>query len=128
VPGDSVSIYVNATEANEENITFRLFNSTGYQVRTTTFTDETRIVTWNLLDEGTYYYNVTITDVVSHSDSTSTRSIIIDNTFPSIKLHWLAISRAYFCERLLGCQPPALIALSKVFPPSVSYVIKPKGP
>ncbi len=82
ISGDTISVYVNVTEANEENITFYLYNETNSPVTNNTFTDKRRTVSWNLLSEGLYYYNVTIFDVVGKSDSTATRSITIDDTDP----------------------------------------------
>ncbi|NCN86661.1 hypothetical protein GW932_02415 [archaeon] len=84
ISGDTIFVDSIVTEANEANITFNLYNSTGYRIRTNTFTDRTRSVSWNLLNEGTYYYNITVVDLVSHSTSTSTRSITLDNTYPQI--------------------------------------------
>jgi hypothetical protein len=82
--GDTVYVDTVVTEANEANITFNLYNATGFNVKKNTFSDGRRSISWNLLSEGTYYYNVTVVDKVSHKTSTSTRSIILDNTLPVI--------------------------------------------
>ncbi|MCK4997512.1 hypothetical protein KAS08_04355 [Candidatus Pacearchaeota archaeon] len=85
VSGDSISLEVSVTEANEENITFFLYNSTGSKIRENTNTEQGRLITWtNLYDEGIYYYNVTVIDKVGFSTSTATRSIIIDDTPPQV--------------------------------------------
>ena len=82
--GDSITVGVEVTEANEANITFNLYNATGFNIKTNTYTNPQRGLTWNLLSQGTYYYNVTVVDKVSHSTSTLTRSITLDDTEPQI--------------------------------------------
>ena len=84
ISGDIVFVDVVVTEANEENVTFNLYDEFGVNVRSNTFTDGRRTVSWNLLDDGIYYYNVTIYDRVGHFDSTGTRSIELDNVNPVI--------------------------------------------
>jgi parallel beta-helix repeat protein len=78
-------IYVNVsvTEQNEANITFRLYNSTS-AVNITTFTTPQRTINWTDLNDGIYYYNVTITDLASNDNSTATRVITLDLTQPNI--------------------------------------------
>ena len=77
-------IYVNVsvTETNEDTITFLLFNSTG-QVNSTSFTDSTRTINWTNLPDENYYYNVTINDTSGHSNTTETRTILLDTTSPT---------------------------------------------
>jgi hypothetical protein len=82
--GDEIFVNVTVDEANEANITFNLFDEVGVNIRSNTFYNEIRSVTWNLLDDGIYYYNVTVFDKVGHSDSTQTRGVILDNVFPKI--------------------------------------------
>jgi len=88
--GSNVSqshVYVNVsvTEANEANITFRIYNSTG-EVNSTIYTDGTRTINWTNLSDGTYTYNVTVVDSAGNSNTTSTRTITLDSTSPVISL------------------------------------------
>ena len=80
-------IYVNVsvTEANEANITFGLYNSTG-EVNSTIYTDETRTINWTNLSDGEYTYNVTVADNAGNSNTTSLRTITLDTTAPTITL------------------------------------------
>ena len=84
VSGDTVSVYVTVVEANEDNITFRLYDENNSEIRKNTFYDGRRSISWNLLSEGLYYYNVSVVDRVGHISSTLTRSINIDNTNPQV--------------------------------------------
>jgi hypothetical protein len=84
VSGDTVSFDVVVTEANEDNITFKLYNDEGINVRSTTDYSARRSISWNLLSEGVYHYNSTIYDEVGHVASTGTRSIEIDDTLPVV--------------------------------------------
>ncbi|MBD3253418.1 hypothetical protein GF386_06805, partial [Candidatus Pacearchaeota archaeon] len=78
-------IYVNVTvnETNFANITFSLFNSSGL-VNKSLFTNSVYEINWTGLNEGEYYYNVTIVDMVSLSNFTKIRSIALDNNNPMI--------------------------------------------
>jgi hypothetical protein len=80
-------IYVNVTviEINEANITFSLFNQSG-QVNITTLPAGTRTINWTNLNDGLYYYNVTVVDLLSHYNSTETRTITLDTTSPNATL------------------------------------------
>ncbi|KKL79169.1 hypothetical protein LCGC14_2017530, partial [marine sediment metagenome] len=75
---DWVFVNVSVTETSPRNITYILFNSTE-KVNETTFlmTDQFSNNTINFtgLPEETYYYNVTIVDAISNSNSTETRII-----------------------------------------------------
>ncbi len=82
-------IYVNVsiTETNEANITFTLYNLTSL-VNTTTFTTQQRKINFTELTDGTYYYNVSITDILNNRNSTRTRTITLDTTPPNINLFY----------------------------------------
>ena len=84
----SNSTYANVTvvESNESSITFVLYNLTA-QVNSTTFTDgSTRTINWTNLPDGNYTYNVTVNDTAGNSNTTATRTILIDTTAPSVSL------------------------------------------
>ena len=82
----NIFINVTVTETNEANITFRLFYSNGTLLNSTTFTDKTKIINFTSLLDNTYKFNVTVFDMVSRSNSTSTRSVTIDSTNPTINI------------------------------------------
>jgi len=84
ITGTEIYLNVTVTEPNEANITFNLYDSSNISQKENTFTDNRRSVTWTLLQEGLYYYNVTVVDIFGHSNSTQTRTIILDNTPPTI--------------------------------------------
>jgi len=77
-----VFVNVTVTEANEANITFRLFNSTG-SVNITTFTTAIRTINFTSLPQGTYTYNVTVVDIANRANTTATRTITLDVTAPN---------------------------------------------
>ncbi len=75
-----IFVNVSVTELNPSNITFRLFNSSGEWNSTTyamTDQDENNTINWTDLEDGIYYYNVTIVDKVTLLNSTIIRWIII---------------------------------------------------
>lgn len=78
-------IYVNVsvTEINEANITFILYNSSGV-VNNSIFTDKRRTINWTDLTDGSYSYNVTVSDFVSRYNATQTFEINLDNSLPLI--------------------------------------------
>src|SRR3989344_3573193 len=78
-------IYVNVsvTEINEANVTFLLYNSTK-QIYNITNASGIRDINFTNLNDGTYYYNVTVTDAVNNKNTTETRTITLDNTNPLI--------------------------------------------
>ncbi|MDA3836399.1 MAG: ice-binding family protein [Nanoarchaeota archaeon] len=79
------NIYVNisVTETNEKNITFLLHNSTGL-VNSTTYTTAVRTINWTGLPNGVYTYNVTVIDDSENSAITTTRTITLDSTAPTV--------------------------------------------
>jgi hypothetical protein len=88
---NSSSIFVNVTvvEANEANITFRLFNETTSLGNTTTSTTTTlRAINWSAaglgLPDGNYTLNVTVGDYGPNVNQTLSRHVVIDTTKPSV--------------------------------------------
>ncbi len=81
-------VYVNTSviEENEVNITFNLYYSNYTVYNSSTYTDSRRIINWTNLPEGSYYYNVTIFDVVNYSNTTETRKITLDTIPPNVNL------------------------------------------
>jgi len=78
-----VYINISVTETNEDTITFLLYNSTA-QVNSTSYTDGTRTINWTSLPDEVYTYNITVNDSAGNSNTTSTRTITLDNTYPLI--------------------------------------------
>ncbi len=78
-------IYANVTvtEANEINITFKLFNTSSLY-NGTTYTNLARTINWTSVPDGLYAYNVTIADVANNVNTTATRTITLDTTAPLI--------------------------------------------
>lgn len=91
----SINVTVSATEANEANITFALYNnSCNDLVNSTNYTFASfgakRNVNFTHLDkgglgEGNYCYNVTIYDKAGNSNMTGNRTITLDRTIPHIQ-------------------------------------------
>ncbi len=80
---DWIFVNVTVTETNEDTITFSLYNSTDI-VNQTLYTDSTRTINWTGLPNEKYYYNVTINDTAGNSNSTETKTIILDTEGPQV--------------------------------------------
>ena len=80
-------IYSNITftEINLKNITFRLYTSAGLN-KSNNYLVPTYSQNWTSLNDGIYYYNVTINDYAVNSNYTETRKITIDDTPPTISI------------------------------------------
>ena len=78
-------IYINTTidEVNFANITFNLWNTTDI-VNSTVYTSLTTSANFTDINEGQYWYNVTVVDKAGNSNTTEIRKITLDNTFPVI--------------------------------------------
>ena len=74
------NLYVNVsiTGSDFQNITYSLYNETS-QINITTFTSKIDTINWTDLNDGLYFYNVTISNSTS-SFSTETRNISIQAT------------------------------------------------
>jgi parallel beta-helix repeat protein len=82
----SIVVNVSVTEENFENITFNLYDSSHALLNSTNYSSQTYFINFTGLSDGSYYYNVTVFDFVSNSNSTPTRKITLDNTVPIINL------------------------------------------
>jgi parallel beta-helix repeat protein len=76
-------VFVNVTvnETNEVSITFVLFNASNV-INQSTFTNSQRTINWTNLAEGTYSYNVSVSDILGNTNTTRTRTIRLDVTAP----------------------------------------------
>jgi len=85
-----IFVNVSVTELYPSNITYYLYNSTVDNINTTTLlmADSNSNTTFNFtnIEDGTYYYNVTIIDDAGNSNSTETRQITLDTTPPNITI------------------------------------------
>ena len=84
-----IFVNVSVNETNPSMANFTLYNSTTLVNSTSdnlsSFSGAfNRSVNWTGLDEGTYYYNVTVIDKASNSNSTPTYQITLDTTAPTI--------------------------------------------
>jgi len=92
---DWILVNASVTEAQTDNITFRLLNTTS-TINTTMFfmfNDSSNITinftsltteTATPLSEGEYYYNFTVVDMANNTNTTRLRTITLDRTFPKI--------------------------------------------
>ncbi|MBU0628840.1 MAG: hypothetical protein KKC75_06635, partial [Nanoarchaeota archaeon] len=81
---DWIYVDVSIIEANFNNITFYLYNSTSLLNATDYTTADYDINFTGLNGNEYYYYNVTVGDKVGNENSTATRNITLDNTYPQI--------------------------------------------
>jgi len=85
-------IYVNVsiTDSNFRNITFLLKDSTGVTVNTSTFTNLTvgneRFMNYTGLSEGSYTYNVSVTDAANNRNTSIQRTVDLDLIGPVVLL------------------------------------------
>ena len=83
---DYIEVNVTASDLNLSNITIRLYNSTD-EINSTNSTSSPLYVNFSGLSDGTYYFNATAMDNLSNSNSTLTRTVILDNTAPGYVLN-----------------------------------------
>lgn len=83
-------------DANMQNVTYQIFNSSNTLINRSTFTGQSasRFIDWLSFQEGTYSYNVTATDKANRKDVTETREITLDITNPNGTLY-LPINATY---------------------------------
>ena len=91
-PIDFINISTNTFQVNITtneifflNVTFELFNSSGI-FNTTVFTDDTRIINYSSIPDGTYTYNVTVGTTTGVTNTTEIRTITIDVTAPIVSV------------------------------------------
>jgi hypothetical protein len=73
---------VSITEDNEANVTFTLHNESG-EVNVSILEAGTREINFTNLDDGTYYYNVSVYDAAGNYNITNTKEITLDDTIPN---------------------------------------------
>ena len=80
-----IFINVSVIETNEANITFRLYNSTSL-INSTSYTNGQRTMNFTNLADGTYFYDVSVRDILNNENTTERRTIILDRTSPSLSI------------------------------------------
>jgi len=83
---DYIYVNVSITEANRDAIIFYLYNSTLDLINSTLYTSITNEINFTGLEDGTYYYNVSVNDSANNLNSTETRTIILDTTPPQVTI------------------------------------------
>jgi hypothetical protein len=85
----NIFVNVSVTETNPVNMTYLLFNDSE-EVNSTTFVMEDQssnnTINWTGLADGSYYYNVSVVDIVNNINFTETRKITLDATAPNATL------------------------------------------
>ncbi|MBN2142516.1 Ig-like domain repeat protein [Candidatus Woesearchaeota archaeon] len=77
---DWIYLDITASDSNEENVTFSLFNSSG-PVMTNVTGAGNRSINWTGLNgDMEYWYNATVTDKAGNQNTTETRKITLDTT------------------------------------------------
>ena len=79
-----VLVNVTATDSSLSNITIRLFNSTRAQINSSNSTTSPLFINFSGLSDGQYFFNATAVDQLNNQNSTETRNITIDRTFPLV--------------------------------------------
>ena len=79
-----IMINVTGSDTHFSNISINLYNSSGALVTSNTTTSTSGFIDFTVSFDGTYYFNATIFDRSGNSNSTSTRSVIVDTTAPVI--------------------------------------------
>jgi len=83
------NIAVNITAADNGvigTIIIRLFNSTRNQINSSSSSTSPVFVNFTGLSDGVYYFNATVNDSYGNSNSTATKTVVIDTTSPTISL------------------------------------------
>jgi hypothetical protein len=81
---NEILINTTATDNQLINITIRLYNSSHEQIAINTSSTSPHFTNHTALSDGTYYFNATSTDILSNINSSITRNLTIDTTFPLI--------------------------------------------
>ena len=82
-------IFVNVTssDTNNDTLVFNLYYSNGTLVNSTSYSSYSPTqINWTSLAEAGYIYNVTANDSATNSNSTSSRTITLDTTDPTVTL------------------------------------------
>jgi len=84
-----IFVNVSITDATLFNITFNLYNATAF-INSTNYSLSSNTVNvtfnWTNLDNTTYFYNVTVRDVLGNVNTTIVRTIYLDTEAPNVTL------------------------------------------
>jgi len=84
---DNVYLNVSASDTNQVNITFSLYNQSMSEINSSTKKATIRNINFTSLSDGVYYYNVTYRDSAANENTTVTRTITLDNVNPTININ-----------------------------------------
>ncbi|NOZ47392.1 MAG: DUF2341 domain-containing protein [Chlorobi bacterium] len=79
-----IPINVSLQETFFKNVTFNFYNTNGTLI-SYSYTDGTRFINKSFPD-GNYNYNVTVWTTTDQTNSTNTRKVLVDTTFPSVSI------------------------------------------
>ena len=82
----SIDIVVDASDTHLETITINLYNSTGLVSSNSSSSTTQLNVSYTNLPEGTYTFNVTANDTLGNSNSTESRTVVIDTSGPALNI------------------------------------------
>ena len=84
----NIAVNVTATDNGViSTIIVRLFNSTRNQINSSNSSTSPLFINFTGLSDGVYYFNATVNDTYGNSNSTSTRTITLDTTYPSLTIN-----------------------------------------
>lgn len=85
-----IEVNVTAVDSGSEldKIIIRIYNSSGYLNYTNNSATSPFYVNVSGLIDGLYFYNVTVNDTAGNTNSTETRNITLDTTYPSFSNYW----------------------------------------
>jgi uncharacterized protein YjbI with pentapeptide repeats len=81
---DSIAVNVSASDLHLANITVNLFDASGLLASSTSAVQNPFFVNFTGLSDGIYNFNATAYDSSGNSNSTETRTVVIDNTMPVV--------------------------------------------
>jgi len=81
-----IAANVTATDTNLQTIVVRLYNSTYIQINSSSSSTSPLFINFTSLADGTYYLNATANDTIGNSNSTETRTILLDTIKPLIAI------------------------------------------
>ena len=81
---NSIFINTSSSDTNFNNTIVRLYNATALVLTNTSNSSGDFAINYTSLQDGPYYYNVTTCDLALNCNNSATRTVYLDNTFPSL--------------------------------------------
>jgi len=85
-----IQINVTASDTNLQNIIIRLFNASRDLINTSLSTSSPLFFNVTSLPDGVYFFNATANDTLNNVNTTETRVVTLDTTFPAIAIEFPA--------------------------------------